>query len=207
MDLELKGKTAIITGGSRGIGKAVGREFGLEGMKVALVARGQEALEETAIELSNETGGEFITIVADTGDFEQISLFRPQDATTNPTLILKAVKEECYSEVVDKVVFDILKKPLSRNKAVDLVVKGIQVALGSQILKIIPGRVSSEIDPRLSFDAAESVVEARKIIALYEDAAVDRSRVLIKLASTWEGIEAAKILQAESINCNMTLNT
>jgi len=142
---------------------------------------------------------QFTTVVADTGNFLQMARFAPQDATTNPSLILKAVQQPDYVPLVDEVI------ARHRNEALADVVDHVLVRFGCEILKLIPGRVSTEVDARLSFDAAATVVRARRLISLYEQAGVDRSRVLIKIASTWEGIQAARALEREGIRCNLTL--
>jgi transaldolase len=139
------------------------------------------------------------TVVADTGDFERMKQFAPQDATTNPSLILKAAQQSNYQSLVDAV--KAAHPSLSSNQLVDYIL----VAFGLEILKIVPGRVSTEVDARLSFDTKATVAKARHLITLYESHGVDRKRILIKLAGTWEGIAAAKQLEAEGIHCNMTL--
>ena len=139
------------------------------------------------------------TVVADTGDFESIRAFRPTDATTNPSLILKAVQQDAYRHLLEKTVHD------APNATASELVDRLLVAFGAEILRIVPGRVSTEVDARLSFDAQASIERARNIIELYEAAGISRQRVLIKLASTWEGIQAAKQLEAEGIHCNLTL--
>ena len=141
----------------------------------------------------------FTTVVADTGDFERMEAYKPQDATTNPSLILKAVLQENYQNLVLRV-----KREHSGLSPVDLV-DHILVAFGMEILKIVPGRVSTEVDARLSFDTKATVRKAKHLISLYEANAIDRKRVLIKLAGTWEGIQAAKELEMSGIHCNMTL--
>jgi len=139
------------------------------------------------------------TVVADTGDFERMKEYHPQDATTNPSLILKAAQQSTYQHLVDSVKASHLDLPPT-----DLV-DYILVAFGLEILKIVPGRVSTEVDARLSFDTKSTVAKARHLISLYESHGIDRKRVLIKLAGTWEGIQAAKELEADGIHCNMTL--
>lgn len=139
------------------------------------------------------------TVVADTGDFETIRTFRPTDATTNPSLILKAVQQDAYRHLLEKTV---LSAP---NATANELVDKLLVAFGLEILRIVPGRVSTEVDARLSFDTQGSIERARNIIELYEAAGISRQRVLIKLAATWEGIQAAKQLEAEGIHCNLTL--
>jgi transaldolase len=142
---------------------------------------------------------QFTTVVADTGDFQSIKQFTPQDATTNPSLILKAVQKPEYKPLLERAIKD--HPGLSTGDVIDRVL----VAFGLEILKIIPGRVSTEIDAALSFDTEATVKKGRELIALYEEAGAGRERVLIKIASTWEGIRAAEILQREGIRCNMTL--
>lgn len=142
---------------------------------------------------------QFTTVVADTGDFQSIKQFTPQDATTNPSLILKAVQKPEYKPLLEQAIKD--HPELSTGDVIDRVL----VAFGMEILKIIPGRVSTEVDAALSFDTEATVAKGRELIALYEAAGAGRERVLIKIASTWEGIRAAEILQREGIRCNMTL--
>ena len=142
---------------------------------------------------------QFTTIVADTGDFQSIASFAPQDATTNPSLILKAVQKDSYRHLLEHAVQQHANKPTTD------IVDQLLIAFGLEILKLIPGRVSTETDARLSFDTAGTVAKGRRLIALYEDAGIARERILIKIASTWEGIRAAEILQREGIRCNMTL--
>jgi transaldolase len=139
------------------------------------------------------------TVVADTGDFERMQAFQPQDATTNPSLILKAAQQSNYQALVKSV-----KDAHPGMSPTDLV-DYILVAFGLEILKIVPGRVSTEVDARLSFDTKATVAKAKHIISLYESHGIDRNRILIKLAGTWEGIAAAKELEAAGIHCNMTL--
>ncbi|HVT72687.1 MAG TPA: transaldolase [Lacunisphaera sp.] len=143
---------------------------------------------------------QFTTVVADTGDFATLRQYAPQDATTNPSLILKAAGMPVYSPLVDQAV-----KDAGAAAAADQIIDRLLVLFGTEILKIVPGRVSTEVDARLSFDREGSIAKAREIVALYEKAGVPRERVLIKLASTWEGIKAAERLQQEKINCNLTL--
>ncbi len=142
---------------------------------------------------------QFTTVVADTGDFQSIKQFTPQDATTNPSLILKAVQKPEYKHLLENAVKEY--PGLSTEDVIDRVL----VAFGLEILKIIPGRVSTEIDAALSFDTGATVTKGRELIALYEAAGISRERVLIKIASTWEGIRASEILQKDGIRCNMTL--
>lgn len=142
---------------------------------------------------------QYTTVVADTGDFQQLAQYKPQDATTNPSLILKAVQKDDYRPLLEKTVKDHASKPMGA------IIDQLLIAFGTEILKIIPGRVSTEVDARLSFDVQGSIAKGRELIALYKEHGIDRERVLIKLASTWEGVRAAEVLQKEGINCNMTL--
>ena len=142
---------------------------------------------------------QYTTVVADTGDFHTMEVFKPHDATTNPSLILKAVQKPEYRPLLDATVRAHQGKPAGD------VIDQLLVAFGLKILAIIPGRVSTETDARLSFDTEGTIAKARHLIALYEAAGVKRERVLIKIASTWEGIRAAEVLEREGIRCNMTL--
>jgi len=144
-------------------------------------------------------------VVADTGDFEAMKAYKPQDATTNPSLILAASQKAEYKSLVDKAVAEGKASSLSGAARVDSVMDRLVVLFGLEILKIVPGRVSTEVDARLSFDTQANIDKARHIIALYEKEGIARERVLIKIASTWEGIKAAEVLQKEGINCNLTL--
>ena len=148
---------------------------------------------------------QFTTVVADTGNFEEIKKFAPQDATTNPSLILKAVLHPEYRVLLDKAIADNKGSNLSGDALFKKVIDDTLILFGREILKIVPGRVSTEVDARLSFDTEATLEKARYLIGLYEKAGIDRQRVLIKIASTWEGIRAAEILQKEHINCNLTL--
>lgn len=147
------------------------------------------------------------TVVADTGEIEAIRTFRPTDATTNPTLILLASQKPEYRYLIDKAVKDIksVTGGVSREKRKELLLDQVFVNFGLEILKLIPGRISTEVDAHLSFDTQKSVQRALSLISLYEKAGVKRDRILIKLASTWEGVRAAEILEMEGIHCNMTL--
>jgi transaldolase len=150
----------------------------------------------------------YTTVVSDTGDFNAIHQFRPQDATTNPSLIAAAAEKSEYSSIVDDVLKQVRKDAgsnVSDKDVAALAFRPLEVAFGRKILDIIPGRVSTEVDARLSYDTDKSVAEARALIALYDKAGISRDRVLIKLASTWEGIKGAEILEKEGIHCNMTL--
>ncbi len=142
---------------------------------------------------------QYTTIVADTGDFQSITTYAPRDATTNPSLILKAVQKEEYQPLLHKAVAD------HAGKSTGEIIDRLLIAFGLEILKIIPGRVSTETDARLSFDTAGTIEKGRALIALYEAAGISRERILIKIASTWEGIRAAEVLEREGIHCNMTL--
>ncbi|HDQ40745.1 MAG TPA: transaldolase [Desulfonatronum sp.] len=148
---------------------------------------------------------QYSIVVADTGDFAGIKKFQPQDATTNPSLIAKAATMPEYRDLVDKTIADARKRSTSTEIFLASAMDGLFVAFGVEILKIVPGRVSTEVDARLSFDVQGSVDKARTLISLYEKAGQPQERVLVKLASTWEGIQAAKILAKDSIRCNMTL--
>jgi len=139
------------------------------------------------------------TVVADTGDFRQLAQYAPRDATTNPSLILKAVQKPEYAPLFNETI------KAHRSEPVGTIIDELLVRFGLEILKIVPGRVSTEVDARLSFDCAASVAKAHRLIEMYETAGIARERVLIKLASTWEGIQAAHALQREGVNCNMTL--
>lgn len=148
---------------------------------------------------------QYTQVVADTGDFESMKAYQPQDATTNPSLILQAATNPAYSALVDRVIAERKDSGLTGAAQLDDVMDHILVAFGLEILKIVPGRVSTETDARLSFDTEATVAKAKQLIALYEQNGIDRSRVLIKIASTWEGIKAAEILEKEGIRCNLTL--
>jgi len=145
------------------------------------------------------------TVVADTGDFKAIEEYKPTDATTNPSLILKASEMSQYSELVDLAIEFAKKNESDPSKQVELALDKTFVLFGLETLKRIPGRVSTEVDARLSFDVEKSIEKARGLIGIYEDAGIKRERILIKLASTWEGVLAAKVLESEGIHCNMTL--
>ncbi|WP_322104933.1 transaldolase [Paraburkholderia sp. J41] len=142
---------------------------------------------------------QYTTVVADTGDFQQFVQYKPQDATTNPSLILKAVQKDEYRPLLEKTVRD------HASESLESIIDHLLIAFGTEILKIIPGRVSTEVDARFSFDTRRSIEKAHHIIELYKNAGIGRERVLIKLASTWEGVRAAEALQKEGIHCNMTL--
>jgi len=145
------------------------------------------------------------TVVADTGDFEAISQYSPEDATTNPSLILKAAQMPSYKSLVDEVIASVSGGALSSDEQVSLCMDKLAVGIGEKIIKVIPGRISTEVDARLSFDTEKSITKARQLIGLYETAGIGKERVLIKMASTFEGIRAAQQLEKEGINCNLTL--
>lgn len=147
----------------------------------------------------------FTTVVSDTGEFEEIKKYHPTDATTNPSLILAAATKPDYQFLIEEAIVYGQKHGKSKPEQLTLAMDKVFVNFGLEILKIVPGRVSTEVDARLSFDVEGSVAKARQLIALYEAAGIDRKRILIKLASTWEGIKAAEILEKEKIHCNMTL--
>ena len=147
----------------------------------------------------------FTTVVADTGDFGSMREFTPQDATTNPTLIEKAVEMPAYHHLLDQAVANGRDSAGSDEERTRGIIDQLLVLFGCEILKIVPGRVSTEVDARLSFDVDGTVEKARHLIGLYQAAGIPRERVLIKIASTWEGAQAAKLLQQEGICCNLTL--
>ncbi len=168
----------------------------------------------TAVADEKKTGAEssqldqlkkFTRVVADTGDFETIKAFKPQDATTNPSLIFAATQKEHYGHLLEEVIADRKNSGLSGAAQVEDVIDHLLVKFGCEILEIVPGRVSTETDARLSFDTEGSIKKGRQLIERYEKRGIDRKRVLIKIASTWEGINAAEALQKEGINCNLTL--
>jgi transaldolase len=146
----------------------------------------------------------FTVVVADTGDFASLKQFAPRDATTNPSLIFKAAQMPEYQFIVEKAVAD-NKTKFSGKELLTRVIDDLTILFGLEILKIVPGRVSTEVDADLSFDTAALVAKGRHFISLYEKNGIARERILIKIASTWEGIRAAEILQREGINCNLTL--
>ena len=147
---------------------------------------------------------QFTTVVADTGDFQQIASYAPQDATTNPSLILKAVQMPAYQPLLAQAL-TAAKAKGAGTATVDAVMDELLVTFGCEILKLIPGRVSTEVDARLSFDEAATVAKARQLIGLYNAAGIGNDRILIKMAATWEGIQAAATLEAEGIHTNLTL--
>lgn len=146
----------------------------------------------------------FTDVVADTGDIEAIRLYKPLDATTNPSLVYKAAQMPQYQDLLAASI-DASKGITNSAQQLSSACDHLAVGIGLEILKIVPGRISTEVDARLSFDTKASIAKAHELINLYEKGGVDKSRVLIKLASTWEGIRAAEILEKEGINCNLTL--
>ncbi|MBL4765606.1 MAG: transaldolase [Colwellia sp.] len=145
------------------------------------------------------------TVVADTGDIEAIAKFQPQDATTNPSLLLKAAALPLYQPLLTKAVTWAKAQSTDASQQVIDAADKLSVLIGLEILKTVPGRISTEVDARLSFDTSASITKAHKLIAMYNEAGISNDRILIKLASTWEGIKAAEILEKEGINCNLTL--
>ncbi|MEM6471402.1 MAG: transaldolase [Planctomycetota bacterium] len=148
---------------------------------------------------------QFTKVVADTGDFESMRAFEPQDATTNPSLILAASKQPEYGYLIEKAISESPNADLSDSAQLGEVINRVLILFGQEILKIVPGRVSTEVDARLSFDTQGTIDLARRLISLYEAEGTNRDRVLIKIASTWEGIRAAEVLEKEGIHCNLTL--
>jgi transaldolase len=147
----------------------------------------------------------FTKVVADTADFESIKDFKPEDATTNPSLVFAATQKQQYGHLLDEVLKDRKNSGLSGQAQIEDICDHLLVQFGSDILEIVPGRVSTETDARLSFDVEGSIKKARRLIQLYEERKIPRERVLIKIASTWEGLSAAEQLQKEEIRCNLTL--
>jgi transaldolase len=147
----------------------------------------------------------FTTVVADTGDFDSMKIYQPQDATTNPSLILQAAAKPEYRHLVEQAITEAKKTAVTGPALLEAVLDRILILFGLEILKIVPGRVSTEVDARLSFDTAATVAKAHQLIAAYEAEGHSRQRILIKIASTWEGIKAAEILEKEGIHCNLTL--
>ena len=162
--------------------------------------------QKTATQLNQlEQIKKITTVVADTADFESIRAFGPQDATTNPSLVYAATQKENYSHFLDEVLTDRRKSGLSGAAQLEDIIDHLLVRFGSAMLEIVPGRVSTETDVRYSFDVEGAIKKARRLIALYKEQGIERERVLIKIASTWEGLMAAEQLQKEGIKCNMTL--
>jgi transaldolase len=156
----------------------------------------------TSLDFLKATG---TTVVSDSGDFQSIDAYKPQDATTNPSLILAASKQPAYAKLIDVAVEYAKQKGGDIDSQVELATDRLLVEFGKQILAIIPGRVSTEVDAALSFNTAATIKKAHELIALYESVGIKKERVLIKIASTWEGIQAARQLEKEGIHCNLTL--
>ena len=144
-------------------------------------------------------------VVADTGDINSIAQHKPRDATTNPSLLYKAAQMSEYEPLVEEAIAYAQGKSLSGDQLINAVIDKLGVTFGCRILEIIPGRVSTEVDAGLSFDTAATIAKGKEIIALYKEAGIESDRILIKIASTWEGIEAARQLEQEGIHCNLTL--
>jgi transaldolase len=162
--------------------------------------------EETKTKLNQlEQLKKFTKVVADTADFESIKQFKPQDATTNPSLVYAATQKQQYAHLLNEVLADRKKSGLSGAAQIEDICDHLLVQFGCDILEIVPGRVSTETDARLSFDVEGSIKKGRQLIKLYEERKISRERVLIKIASTWEGLNAAEQLQREGIRCNLTL--
>src|SRR5262249_7860020 len=145
------------------------------------------------------------TVVADTGDIEAIAVHRPQDATTNPSLLYQAAQKPQYQHLVDEALHHAVAQTGNEAARAEAFMDRMFVGFGCEILKVVPGRVSTEVDARLSFDTVATLAKARQLIALYAAAGIERERILIKIASTWEGIRAAEQLEREGIHCNLTL--
>lgn len=145
------------------------------------------------------------TVVADTGDIEAIAKFQPQDATTNPSLLLKAAALPAYQNLLQQAVDWAKLQSQDPARQVNDAADKLSVLIGLEILKIVPGRISTEVDARLSFDTDATLAKARKLMGMYQEAGISSDRILIKIASTWEGIKAAEILEKEGVNCNLTL--
>ncbi len=148
---------------------------------------------------------QFTRVVADTGDFESIQQYQPVDATTNPSLILASALDPKYAHLIDEAITYAKKNAADPSQQLSLCLDRLAVNFGLEILKIVPGRVSTEVDARLSFDTEGTIAKAHQLIAMYESAGTDRKRILIKIASTWEGIKAAEVLEKEGIHTNLTL--
>ena len=148
---------------------------------------------------------QYTTVVADTGDIDAIARYKPVDATTNPSLLLKVCTQSAYAPLLEEALDWARARGNSREQQLVDACDHLAVAVGRKILQLIPGRISTEVDARLSFDADASIAKAERLVGLYEDEGIGRERVLIKLASTWEGVRAARVLQRRGIQCNMTL--
>lgn len=148
---------------------------------------------------------EFTVVVADTGDFASMQEYQPQDATTNPSLILQAASKPEYKTLVEEAIAENKSSDLSGDALTEAIMDRVLILFGLEILKIVPGRVSTEVDARLSFDKNATITKAKQLITAYEAEGISRDRILIKIASTWEGIKAAEELEKEGIHCNLTL--
>jgi transaldolase len=175
-----------------------------EGAKMMSTAVTEEKKTQTKLNQLEQLK-KFTKVVADTADFESIKDFKPADATTNPSLVYAATQKQQYSHLIDEVLADRKKSGLSGHEQIEDICDHLLVQFGTDILQIVPGRVSTETDARLSYDVEGSINKARRLIKLYEDRKIPRERVLIKIASTWEGLKAAEQLQREGIRCNLTL--
>ena len=147
----------------------------------------------------------YTTVVADTGDIEAIARHRPQDATTNPSLLFHAAQMPAYRHLVEEAAELAQKRGGKHEEMAEEFIDRLFVLFGCEILKVVPGRVSTEVAASLSFDTAGTIAKARKLISLYKEKGISRERILIKIASTWEGIRAAELLEKEGIHCNLTL--
>ena len=166
----------------------------------------EEPKQKTGTQLNQlEQLKKFTKVVADTADFESMKAFKPQDATTNPSLVLAAIQKQNYAHLLEEVLRDRKNAGLTGAKQIEDICDHLLVQFGTDILEIVPGRVSTETDARLSFDVEGSIAKARHLIELYREKGIGPERVLIKIASTWEGFLAAEQLQKEGIHCNMTL--
>lgn len=148
---------------------------------------------------------QYTTVVADSGDFQQIKKYKPVDATTNPSLLLKAALMPEYQTILNRALLVASSKTNDRERQAEYALENLMIAFGCELLKVIPGRVSTEVDASLSFDTEATVEEALRIIERYDEEGVSKDKVLIKIASTWEGIQAARILEKRGIHCNLTL--
>jgi transaldolase len=181
-----------------------GRTFYKERGKIMSTAVAEEKKTETKLNQLDQLK-KFTKVVADTADFESIKEFKPQDATTNPSLVFAATQKQQYGHLLDEVLAVRKKSGLSGQAQIEDICDHLLVQFGCDILEIVPGRVSTETDARLSYDVEGSIKKARTLIKLYEERKIPRERVLIKIASTWEGLNAAEQLQKEGIRCNLTL--
>src|SRR5437762_12401648 len=166
----------------------------------------EEPKQKTGTQLNQlEQLKKFTKVVADTADFESMKAFKPEDATTNPSLVLAAIQKQNYAHLLEEVLRDRKNSGLNGAAQIEDIIDHLLVQFGTDILEIVPGRVSTETDARLSFNTQGSIDKARQLIKLYEARKIPRERVLIKIASTWEGIAAGEVLEKEGINCNLTL--